>query len=465
MDASSTIMIEKNVAKSKVKMALALSVNGTPIHINNAANGKACNATCIGCGCPVIAKNRGKVAYHYSHDPKYYDPDQCNWSPETELHLMAKMVIAEDKKLHVPIGTIEPTFEDVHFEDVKLEKRVGNRIPDIVAYANGELIRIEIAVTHPCDTAKISEMKREYANCVEIDLSEFGFEEQTLNLNTVREFIQQAPIKWLSISPVGDIGQMTYNHNLNLQRSLAAQTKGLSEELKAIRADECAIRRKHQDASDALKTLQANVDKQTIQYNEQKNIISKNRSQLERLENFDRELNRFATVKENYERKIQALEEKEQALDMREDSIREKEFKLTISMQRLDSSKHNAEKEDASKIRSEVEAEFKEKKRELERGLENLSSAKRDFDKVVETRAEEMIETIKRQLHSEACQQKNLILNLADGARKRAHDLIQPLPVKLKIQFDKARAFAKPPYEVIEEIEEIISRLSKRDNP
>lgn len=462
MDGSSKMMIEKSLAKSKVKMALALSVDGTPIHIDNAKNGKACNATCIGCGCPVIAKNRGKVAYHYSHDPKYYDPEQCNWSPETELHLMAKMVIAEDKKLHVPIGTIEPTFEYIHFEDVKLEKRVGNRIPDIVAYANGELIRIEIAVTHPCDTVKISEMKREYANCVEIDLSEFGFEEQTLNLNTVREFIQQAPIKWVSISPVGDIGHMTYNHNLNLQRSLAAQAKGLSGELKVIRAEEYAIRRKHQDASDALKTLQANVDKQTIQYNEQKHIISKNRSQLERLDNFDKELHRFATVKENYERKIQALEEKEQTLDMREESIRDKEFKLTRSMQRLDSSKHNAEKEYASKIRTEVEAELKEKEMELQQGLENLKKARKDFDKLVEKRAKEMIETIKKQIHSDAYQQKNIILNLADSARKRTLEVIEPLPAKLKIQFDKARSFAKPPYEVIEEIEEIISRLSKR---
>lgn len=465
MDGSSKIMAEKSVAKSKVKMALALSVDGTPLHINNAKNGKACNATCIGCGCPVIAKNRGKVAYHYSHDPKYYDPEQCNWSPETELHLMAKMVIAEDKKLHVPIGTIEPTFEYIHFEDVKLEKRVGNRIPDIIAYANGELIRIEIAVTHPCDTVKISEMKREFANCVEIDLSEFGFEEQTLNLNTVREFIQQAPIKWLSISPVGDIGHMTYNHNLNLQRSLAAHAKELSGELKVIRAEEYAIRRKHQDASDSLKTLKAQVDKQSIQYSEQKHIISKNNKQLERLNNFDKELNRFAKVKENYERKLQSLEEKEQSLDVREDFICEKEFKLTIAEQRLDFNKHESEKEDVSKIRAEVEAEFKEKERELRRGVENLTSARNDFDKVVEKRAEEMIETIKRQLHSEACQQKNLILNLADAARKRALELIQPLPAKLKTQFDKARAFAKPPYEVIEEIEEIISRLSKRVDP
>ena len=80
MDSSSKMMIEQNGGKSKVKMALALSIDGMPIHIDNAVNGKACNATCISCGCPVIAKNGGRVAYHYSHDPKFYDPEPVSYT-------------------------------------------------------------------------------------------------------------------------------------------------------------------------------------------------------------------------------------------------------------------------------------------------------------------------------------------------------------------------------------------------
>ena len=174
-------------------MAVGLSSDDELLHIDDAKNGKACKATCIDCGCPLIAKNRGKVAYHYAHDPEFYKPDECNWQPETELHLMAKMVIAADQKLRIPIGTIEPNFREIHFERIELEKRLVSRIPDITAYTNGERILIEVAVTHKCDSAKISEMKRANNNCVEIDLSEFSFSEKTITLDAVRNFIGEAP--------------------------------------------------------------------------------------------------------------------------------------------------------------------------------------------------------------------------------------------------------------------------------
>tara|TARA_R110002060_G_scaffold66339_1_gene75180 strand:+ start:14761 stop:16152 length:1392 start_codon:yes stop_codon:yes gene_type:complete len=460
MDTTSKIMSDKEIPKSNVKMALALSSDGMPVHIDNAINGKACNLTCIGCGCPVIAKNRGKVAFHYSHDPKFYDPEVCNWSPETELHLMAKMVIAEDQKLHAPVGTIEPNYKDIHFEDVKLEKRLDNRIPDVIAYANGELIIIEIAVTHPCETDKISEMRRGYMNCVEIDLSEFYVEEQTLNLNTVRKFIHQAPIKWLSISPVGDIGQVTYSHNFTLQRELATRVKSLSEELQTIEAEEYLIRKKHKQASDNLNNLLAKIDEQLIQYKNQNSIVIKNKTQLERLRHLDEELERFATDKENFSRKIQSIYQKEQALSLGEASIRKQKMELNIQEQHYYSSGQRAEKE--SKIKSELEAELQEKKIEVEQELFRLNGARRNFDKILDERVEERVETIKNQLHFDAQQQKARILDNANGARKRTLELIEPLPARLKEQFDKARSFTNPPYEVIEEVEEIIYRLSKR---
>lgn len=462
MDATSKIMSDKRIQTSNVKMALALSSDGMPVHIDNAINGKACNSTCIGCGCPVIAKNRGKVAFHYSHDPKFYDPDVCNWSPETELHLMAKMVIAEDQKLNVPVGTIEPNYKDIHFEDVKLEKRLENRIPDVIAYANGELIVIEIAVTHPCETDKISEMRRAYTNCVEIDLSEFYFEEQTLNLNTVRKFIHQAPIKWLSVSPVGDIGQVTYSHNFNLQRELATQVKSLSEKLKTIEAEEYLISKKHKQASDKLNNLLAKIDEQLIQYKKQNSIVIKNRSQLERLRHLDEDLERFATDKENFSRKIQSIYQKEQALSLREASIRKQKMELNTQEQHYYSSRQRAEEEKESKIKSELEAEFQEKKMEVEQERVRLNGARRNFDKILDERVEKRVETIKKQLHFDAQQQKAHILDNANGARKRTLELIEPLPARLKEQFDKARSFTKPPYEVIDEVEKIIYRLSKR---
>lgn len=434
-------------------MALALSADGMPIHIDDAINGKACNSTCIGCGCPVIAKNRGKVAFHYSHDPEFYDPEVCNWSPETELHLMAKMAIAEDQKLRVPIGTIEPNFKDIHFEDVKLEKRVDNRIPDINAYSAGEHILIEIAVTHPCEPDKISEMKRAHKNCVELDLSEFNFEEQTLDLNTVRKFILEAPIKWLAISPVGDIGQMTYSHNLNIQRPLAAKIKSLSEELSGIEAEEPLIRQKYRKASDALTTLLAKIDEQTTICNEQNRTIKKYKSQFERLRNLDEELAWFAIESEKLIEKEQLLNEKARTIRSREISLRHQQIE--------DSRQYDLE-DKASQIKSDLEAEFKEKCKKINQEREQLKQDRRTFDIRVKEQVEKEMKIRERDLLTAARKEETDILRKANDAKKRTLELIQPMPGQLKKQFSKARSFAKTPYEVITEIEEIVALLSKR---
>lgn len=443
-------------------MALALSADGMPVYIENAINGKACNSTCIGCGCPVIAKNRGKVAFHYSHDPEFYDHDACSWSPETELHLMAKMVIVNDEKLMVPIGTIKPKFKIVHFEDIKLEKRVGSRIPDIIAYCGGELILIEIAVTHACGVNKISEMKRSHINCLEIDLSEFNFGESALNFDVVKDFISQAPIRWLSISPVGDIGQMTYWHNLNLQRPLAAKIRELSSELQRIENEEASIRAKYQHTVDTHNAMLSKINELSHRYNEQKKTILRNGKNLERLKNLDEDLHRLAKDEEALKLKIRSVHEREQILCTHEASLRDKQTELVDIEERLYSVFYRESEEKLSQMKADVEIELKAMKEEAKRKQDRLNKQSRNFEKVLEERVEQRIEDIKRKLHSDIQRQKANILDGANTSRNRTIQLISPIPAKLKKQFSLASSFANPPYEVIKEIEEIIEQLSKR---
>jgi hypothetical protein len=242
----------------------------------------------------------------------------------------------------------------------------------------------------------------------------------------------------------------------------ATQVKSLSEKLKTIEAEEYLISKKHKQASDKLNNLLAKIDEQLIQYKKQNSIVIKNRTQLERLRHLNEDLERFATDKENFSRKIQSIYQKEQALSLREASIRKQKMELNTQEQHYYSSRQRAEEEKESKIKSELEAEFQEKKMEVEQERVRLNGARRNFDKILDERVEKRVETIKKQLHFDAQQQKAHILDNANGARKRTLELIEPLPARLKEQFDKARSFTKPPYEVIDEVEKIIYRLSKR---
>lgn len=436
-------------------MAVGLSSDDELLHIDDAKNGKACKATCIDCGCPLIAKNGGTVAHHYAHDPEFYKPDECNWQPETELHLMAKMVIAADRNLRIPIGTIEPKFKEIDFESVELEKRLDSRIPDITAYASGERILIEVAVTHKCDATKISEMKRANNNCVEIDLSEFIFSEQTITLDAVRNFISEAPLIWLSISPVGEIGRLTYLHNLEHQRSLATSVKELKVEQQSIEAILPSLRRKLNN----LQTKNASLETKIAQ--QERNIAS-NKNRLSRLRTLEKEEQRFIEKNENLEKEWELLEEKAQNLFNKESYIRgqqeelyRKENSLSLEINRISDDK-------ASQRISQREEKLRALEKTLACELDKLKSDRENFESIVEERAEQKLKSMEANILNDAQTQRRNIIDSANNTRKRALELIGPLPSKLKKQFKEASAFTKPPHHVISEIEKMIEQLTRR---
>ncbi|APE00469.1 hypothetical protein BM526_00570 [Alteromonas mediterranea] len=448
-------MTTKSPKKVSVKMAVGLSSDDELLHIDDAKNGKACKATCIDCGCPLIAKNRGKVAYHYAHDPEFYKPDECNWQPETELHLMAKMVIAADQKLRIPIGTIEPNFREIHFESIELEKRLDSRIPDITAYTNGERILIEVAVTHKCDSAKISEMKRANNNCVEIDLSEFSFSEKTITLDAVRNFIGEAPLAWLSISPVGEIGRLTYLHNLEHQRSLASSVKKLEIERRSIEAIMPNLRQKLND----VRAKHANLESKIAQ---QERTISSNKNRLTRLRTLEEEEQRFFEKNNNLEREWQRLEVKAQNLLNKESYVRSQQEELYRKESSLSLEINKISEDKASQRISELEKELRILENTLVCELDKLKSDRANFESIVEERAALKLKSIESKILSDAQTQRRNIIDSANNTRKRALELIGPLPTLLKRQFAIAGSFAKPPHHVINEINEMVEQLSRR---
>lgn len=159
---------------SKVEMTRGVSAEGKIISISNVSSGLQDNCFCFDCGARLVARKDEKNEDHFSHYQNDIKSKTCTWGFETELHLLAKELIAENKALEIPIGTIEPISELIEFNSVSLEKRVGNRIPDLITVTDtGDSILIEIAVSHFCDKAKILEFKESNLNCIEINLSGF----------------------------------------------------------------------------------------------------------------------------------------------------------------------------------------------------------------------------------------------------------------------------------------------------
>lgn len=174
----------------KVKLPYALK-NNQLIHISDLdGSGLQNDCFCPGCGALLIAR-KGKVkVHHFAH----YKTTECEHALETALHLAAKEIILKEKKFRIPsfykeldeediFGENEEVFielpdsiklideETFDVDNVMLEKRTNNIIPDLILVIKGQKIFVEIAVTHFIDETKLHEIKRLGISTIEIDLS------------------------------------------------------------------------------------------------------------------------------------------------------------------------------------------------------------------------------------------------------------------------------------------------------
>lgn len=162
--------------------------NGIEFHISEVESGLICNCTCPACGERLIAKKGENITPHFAHESK----QQCEHAYETSLHYDAKRIIEERKRIVLPyrkphfdtsnlngfyysafdlknFGTIESRQYSV--DNVILEKRLHNIIPDIKCTINGEILLIEIAVTSKVQKEKQEKIQEIGLPVIEIDLS------------------------------------------------------------------------------------------------------------------------------------------------------------------------------------------------------------------------------------------------------------------------------------------------------
>lgn len=168
----------------------ATNKDGRTVFIDDVPNGKDCGCVCKECGGELIAKNNGeRKAHHFAHKSGN-DSIKCS---QTALHLLAKEIIAEEKRI--------PTFADggikfVEADFVEQEKNLGDIIPDLYAEHNGKPVAVEIFVSHAVDDEKLAKIQNHRLTTFEINLSELVFE--------TKEDVRQAIYDIKNIRPVYD---------------------------------------------------------------------------------------------------------------------------------------------------------------------------------------------------------------------------------------------------------------------
>lgn len=115
----------------------------------------------------------------------------CEASRETAIHLMAKQILVEERKIMLPYLVIKPEPEVYReykyhreiqlyrlgerklyrFEAVQDEVWMEGRVPDIVAVSGDRKLLIEIVVTHDIDEEKLSWIREQDISTTRVSLS------------------------------------------------------------------------------------------------------------------------------------------------------------------------------------------------------------------------------------------------------------------------------------------------------
>lgn len=151
--------------------------NNQLVHVSDVELGLKCECRCPACDHPLVAKNKGtKKTHHFSH----HKAPQCKYAFETAIHMAAKKVIEDAGYIILPKlgceiinGRKRLLFKDtkVRFDQIRLEKRFHDIVPDIIIQKDGHQLCIEIFVTHEVDEEKRKKIETNKLSAIEIDLS------------------------------------------------------------------------------------------------------------------------------------------------------------------------------------------------------------------------------------------------------------------------------------------------------
>ena len=145
--------------------------------ISDVKSGLKCGCICPQCHSVLIAHKGKKNIHHFNH----YNSKECEKGYQTSLHLLAKEIISNEKRIVIPPVSysfnynnkfIDISETEVQIDKVELETKTGDIIPDIVLYHGKQILLIEIYVTHTINEEKLNKIKSLGLSTIEIDLSQ-----------------------------------------------------------------------------------------------------------------------------------------------------------------------------------------------------------------------------------------------------------------------------------------------------
>lgn len=159
-----------------IKLPYAIRT-GRVVDISMVDSGLCIDCKCPVCGSPLVAKKGQKVQHHFAH----YANTECRHAGETILHLASKEIIERIRRIRLPAVILEfqshkPAWTiseevDLVVDEVFLETKIGEIVPDIIVVAKKKRLAIEVTVTHKTSADKVSQLAADGYSVLEIDLS------------------------------------------------------------------------------------------------------------------------------------------------------------------------------------------------------------------------------------------------------------------------------------------------------
>lgn len=166
-------------------ISFARGPDGALTSVADVPRGLACRCTCFACNEPLVARKGKARQWSFAHLSNA--ASVCERAAETALHYAMKDIIAEERSIFVPsleiykerktsyghtvMGRSGMQGRLVDLDTVKLEFSVHPIRPDVVAFARGHRLFIEVLVTHGVDERKMQRIRELGSSAVLIDLS------------------------------------------------------------------------------------------------------------------------------------------------------------------------------------------------------------------------------------------------------------------------------------------------------
>ena len=170
---------------------------GAPRYIEDVPSGLACNCVCPKCGFALEAHKGEVQRHHFQH----HSVAECKGAFESQLHLLSKAIIEEQKTLALPPYLGRYCFypqQQQTFTEVVKECAQGDLQPDCLCkyrdeQGNEQTLWVEILYSHAVDEEKAKKIRERKIACVEIDVSQLFKDADVVDKDTLTVFLLNSP--------------------------------------------------------------------------------------------------------------------------------------------------------------------------------------------------------------------------------------------------------------------------------